>query len=93
MQIAARASWVAPVVAFVIGLSVRRMAPPSAGAWLATRVVCGLVMAFGVGSGGVALAGVKRRGPENLIVPAGIGLGVSMVVALIWIVMSLRGGE
>lgn len=93
MQVAARASWVAPVIAFVVGMSVRSIAPTSAAPWLATRVACGLVMLFGVGSGGIALIGVKRRGPEDLVVPAGIGLAVSILVMVTWLLLPARPME
>lgn len=91
MQVAARASWVAPVIAFVVGMSIRSIGPASAGAWLATRAICGMVMVLGVGSGAVALVGVKRRGPEDLVVPAVIGLGVSAVVTIVWFMAPDRG--
>ncbi|GEM_PF-7088542 len=93
MQVAARASWVAPVIAFVVGMSVRSIGPASAGAWLATRAICGMVMVLGVGSGAVALVGVRRRGPEQLVVPAVIGLGVSAVVTIVWLMVTARAAH
>ena len=52
-----------------------------------------MVMVLGVGSGAVALVGVRRRGPEQLVVPAVIGLGVSAVVTIVWLMVTARAAH
>jgi hypothetical protein len=85
-QQAARASWMAPIIAILFncmgraGLSNQKDAGT---ALMAVSVINGLIIVLGFLFGAYALTGVKKRGPEGVLAPAIGGLILNaLVIAL-----------
>src|SRR2546423_11061775 len=91
---AARASWIAPLIAIALNCLGRSTSPKDAAKMdlIIGFVNCGLIAA-GCVLGILAMTGVKKRGPERVLAPAILGLiinGLLVVLALAFLPAAKR---
>ena len=87
-RLAARLSWIAPIVGSVFGMIGGLLGDQLVGQIIAT--VGGLFILSGVGFALLALANIRRHGKDGIIVPATIGLTVNLALLLAgaWLTMA-----
>ncbi len=79
---AAKASWVAPLVAFAVSLGIRASVEDSATASMVRLIADLVLVGGGLILGIVALCSVRRHGREGILRPAIIGVTINLLLIL-----------
>jgi hypothetical protein len=87
MQRAAKASWVAPLIAFALHRFLASLASESREVLYVSMAAEAALVLVGFGAGAVALASVRKHGRAGILVPAFVGTTVNGLILLATIVL------
>jgi hypothetical protein len=86
-QLAAKVSWMAPLVGLLLGCCIVGAAVKGSPVLTGVLAILQLLLILaGLGLGIFALTGVKRNGPEGILVPSIVGMSLSGVIVLLGVI-------